>query len=1064
MLPPDDRSRLLEKVRGGTGLVYICPPEIDEQLKDVIGEQSSAGREEILRGVPWRSLPRLRRADPQRLVRTGDYDSGRVVVLDYQQPFGPAKRRLSSMDFDLHSLTPAWVQTSRIFEWPRLEKAEFELGPYEYYQSLVARAVRWASGHSSSVELSAALPTRIGAGRETPVSLRARAASVSAAVRTDDGRQMFRANLPVRNGTASLRLPPLCAGQYLLDLWARDARACVLEWASRAFEVRGDNAVESVELASRLQEAGDRVRAKIRLAKPLSTGRKLRAELWDLYGRQIDLQEVSPTGRSGEVALGPLAPVHIMHELRAVISRGGRDLIEHRQELPVRAKLRFDDFASVVWVNVLNRNSLPTFHMFKRLHDMDEADAAITGGGRWRRRPAAWEFAEMELAARLPAMANLMVCPNGGFVPGFGPITAPKDTHVSELPWTGAGRLARLREQAQLDAEFYAPYGPFAWPWGTEVRYSYDPDVDWHPDALARFRRLLREELYPSLQALNQEWQTQYTAWDQAMPIELAEATRTGKYAPWVTHKLSSDAILADLCDCVSKTVRGIDKGARTGLDGDSGLYGPNFGYDWWRLSKCSQICQSYHSHACQDMQSQIKRSFSPADATTVRGMWYGTYGTQNAGRPTTIEYCHYHPWYSLFHHMNTEWFWTMGAPGPISGYAPDLTALPFMQSRTLALREIKSGIGKLILSCPRADDGIAIHFSESSRIADSLFAEKCDPWHSDYEDALGNVARALEDAGFQYRFVAYEEVEAGALQERGYRVFFLPHSQAVSDREAQQILAFGRAGGLVVADIVPATLTKTGAKRPASALERLFPQREAGAITRLGQGLTVLMGTDMLKGYYRSYNGRAGWRSFEGRWRRMADLLRQHAGLKPQVVVEPKQGEMPPTEIARFDADGIELIGLIRSAFLKDHDTYPAHIRLRRKSHLYDVRPGRYLGYADRCDKPLDYQAEVLALSPYEVEAVRVKLVGQAAPGKPLEVEIEVTAKTGRATGKHCLRLTVTGPDGRERKWYAQNVLAPGGRATAIVPLALNEAPGTYTIRAIDCMSRLAGEAPFGI
>jgi len=1061
ILPPAAGRELLEKVRTGTGLVYVCPPEIDDDLKKLLADPCPDS-DEILRGVPWRGLPRLRGADPDRLVRTSMYGKGRVVVLDYQQPrpgfrtdmFGSEAEYINSIDMDLHCLTPTWVQVWRKTDWPRGEEGAFELAPYEYYQSLVARAVRWAAGRSSSVALEADINPQPAAGEKIPVSIAVKGsgpiASISVAVRTDDGRKVFDRDLQMRGaGERAIDVPPLCAGRHVLDAWARDTRGRVLEWASHSFEVRCENAIEKIELADRVLNAGDNVHAKVQLAKPLAVGWKMRTELWDLYGRQIATGEVVVSGRSADIDLGPLAPVHTMHELRIILSKVSTDLIDHRYQFPVRVKALRDDFASVVWANACARNSLPTFYMHQKLREADEADVVYSLPGSWSSRN------EMEMRARQGALANLMIFPYNG---GFGPLHATTGTHVSTQCLADPRFIESIGNQYRLDAQVYAPYGPFAWTHGGESRYSDEPDMDWHPAALARFRRLLAERLYPSLEALNKEWETQYASWDEVTPIEFARAKQTGNFPPWVTHKLSSDVIYAEIYKHAGDVIRQHDPGARTGLDGDSGLYGANFGYDWWLLSRNIQLFQSYHSHACQDMQSAIKRSFSDADASTVRGMWYGTYGMHNAGRPSTVEYCHYHPWYSLFHQMNTDWWWTMGAPGPLSGYAPDLTSLPHLQARTRALAEIKSGIGKLVLSARMDDDGIAIHFSESSRIVDSLYSEKSDPWNCDYEDAIGNVARALEDAGFQYRFVAYEQIERDELKRSGYRVLFLPHSRAVSDLEAAKIIEFVRDGGVVIADILPGILTPTGAKRPASVLAELFRKDKPGAVVRHGRGSAVLVGGDFLKGYYRLHNGRAGWPSFEGRWREMADLLQQHAGLKPGVVIESKTGEMPPTEISRFHADGIELVGMLRSAFTKDNETHAARIRLPRKAHLYDVRGGMYLGYADACDRAIDYQAELLALSPYKVRSVTLQPSRRIVAGKPLRLNLAIDAESGRATGKHVLRVTVTGPDGQERRWYARNVLVSNGKATVVVPLALNEQPGTYTIRARDAMSGVTG------
>ena len=1058
-LPDDERFEILHLVSRGTGLVYVCPPADDAELNIVFGKHPADGRVEILRGVPWQALPRLRSADPEQLVRTGRYGQGRVAVLDYQQPVrSPADGRI---DTDLHSLTPAWVQVHRSANWPRGDPPALELGAYEYYQSLVARAVRWAAGRPAGPSVVVDLPDRRRAGTQFSLTARwggsADIATVCVAVRDQDAHEEHSEHQRVATGAESSRfvLPPLVAGSYFLDTWLRDGSGRVLEWGSVAFSIDYDQAIRQVTLARRLWERGDAVSGTVQLAAPLRQGTSLRAELWDLYGRQIGRQVLTCTETSARFELGPLAPVHIMHEVRAIISEDGEDRLIHRHRFPVRTRFRFDDFASVVWANVQSRNSYPTYAMLRKLREEDGADVIDTLPGSITSKPKETYSIETEMAmrARLCASLNLMICPYNG---GVGPLSAAADTHVAPGSLADPGNQAWVDKHFQVDARLYAPYGPFVWTHGDESRYSDDPDADWHPAALERFRRLLKDELYPDLAALNREWDTQYGAWTEVMPTTFEVAKRTGNYPPWLTHRLSSDVIFAESYQRLGDIIRREDPGARTGCDGDTGLYGPNFGYDWWRLSRSIQLLQSYHSAA---IQSEIKRSFGGPG--TVRGLWYGTYGGQNMGRPSRVEYMHYHPWYCLLHQMNTTWWWTMGGPGPFSGYAPDLTSLPYFEARTRALKEIKAGIGKLLLAGTRADDRIAIHFSESSRIVDAFYSKQANPWYFEYEDAVGGVARALEDAGFQYRFVAYEEVENGVLQRDGYKLLFLAHSRALSDSEAQQIRDFVGRGGVVIADIVPGSLTPTGARRPASVVSGCFPSREPGTVTRVGNGKTILTGEALLQGYYRAHRGTEGWDGLGGRCRQLAEMVAAHAGLEPSVRVEPLEDTVPPTEIARFDAGGIEFVGLLRSYFHRDNSPYPSRVRFVDSRHLYDVRAARYLGHADRCEKRLDYRAEVIARSPYRVASVSVEFENDT-PRPGLRVALTVQATSGPVTGTHVLRLTVLGRDGQEVKWYARNVLAPEGRGTTVIPLAMNETPGEYTLRATDVMSGLAGERRF--
>lgn len=1061
ILPPRDRFELLKKVSRGAGLVYVCPPEIDPELEIVFGKHPADGDREILRGMPWKHLPRFRSANREKLVRTSKFGKGRVVVLDYQQPrFKPKGRGLSVMiDPGMHSLTPNWAQVSQDVKWPREDEPALELGPYEYYQSLVARAVRWAAGRLPEIKFSTDLPAQIAAGQELDISITAEGtdAKINTTIRRSDGGVVFH---PPGKGS-TFHFSALPAGHYFLDMWARDAAGKVLEWGSQAFEVIFDNSVTKAELLDRFLDAGDFVKAKVELARPLAEGEGITAELWDLHGRLIATQKLMAEGKSTETSLGPLVPLHIMHELRVILSRGNTSMSLHRLRFPVRTRFRRDDFASIIWGT--HDNSLPTFYMLKKLREVDQADVIDTlPGHAWRSNKPSETYSpevEMDTRARNCGLANLMICPYNS---RFGVLGNPKN-HISDRSMANAKRIEDIGRHFRIDAQVYGPYGPFVWTHGDESHYSESPDVDWHPAALARFRRLLKEKLYPNLDALNREWSTQYKTWDAVMPSTYADARETGNFAPWLTHKLSSNVIYSEFYKQVGDFLReGGDAGARTGFDGGCGLNKPNLGSDWSILAKHVQILHSYHG---EHMQSEVFRSFVPADGNTVRGMWYGTYGPHWSIGPNTIEYCHYHPWYSLFHHMNTTWFWTMGSPGPMSGYAPDLTSLGFMKSRTQALKEIRNGIGKLILSCPREDDAIAIHFSESSRIADSLYAEKTNDWSNAYVSSIGNVARSLEDAGFQYRFISYKEIEDGALTRRGVRVFFMPRSRAVSNREVEQIIKFVRQGGVVFADLLPATLTHTGAKRSKPGLTEIFPDDKPGQVTRLGKGRAVLMGEEMLRGYFRTHRSQEKkWPALEKRWEKMAELLVEHAGLKPSVRIESLEGDMPPTEIARFDAGGIEFVGFIRSYFMSDHRAWQSRIRLPRKAHVYDVRAGKYLGFTDAIARRLDYQAELLALSPYRVKAVDVTTPDTAVRGKPLQIEVSISSDEGAVTGKHGLRITLADPFGEELRWYEQNLLAPQGRARTTLPLALDESTGTYELRVKDCMSGQVGKRRFTI
>jgi len=124
------------------------------------------------------------------------------------------------------------------------------------------------------------------------------------------------------------------------------------------------------------------------------------------------------------------------------------------------------------------------------------------------------------------------------------------------------------------------------------------------------------------------------------------------------------------------------------------------------------------------------------------------------------------------------------------------------------------------------ANDKIAIHFSEASRIADSLVTVNENS--SEYE-SFWPISQGPRGPGLQYQYVSYEQVETGELTKGGYAVFIMPHSWAISREEAREIRSFVQNGGTVIADVVPGILDGHGAIQARGMLADLFPVPPAG-------------------------------------------------------------------------------------------------------------------------------------------------------------------------------------------------------------------------------------------
>jgi len=851
------------------------------------------------------------------------------------------------------------------------------------------------------------------------------------------------------------KLPFLPGGEYLADVWVLEEEGDnIINWGSFAFTVISDLEIESLQLSERLVDTGDMVKGNVKLSRNLKDDETLLLSLWDGLSRKIDEKQLAGEGTSFKFALGPAEGLVIMHEVRAEVLSGQTAVADRRHKFPVRKKKRWDDFSSILWAE--SRNEYINYLMLEKLRE-DEADAIdmphmgyLFRGYAARPDGAFPAETELEVNARNIGMADLRPVP---YNYRFG-VLGGNENHIARpYCFTDPVWFERVEEAFTIDAEIYGPYGPLAWTHGDESLLSGDPDVCWSPTCLAGFREFLKE-MYGDLGALNASWGSDWKNWDEVMPSTYDDARSSGNYPPWLDHKLYMNTVFAGIYDKVCNVLQKGDPGALTGFDGPHGFGLPNGGINWWLLCKTRGLIHSYND----DIQIKVFRSFAPPG--TIRGMWYGTYGARGYGAPSFPEFSHYFIWYSLFNQANSVWFWTMGTPGPLSGYAPDLTSLPFFEARTQALHEIKSGIAKLLLSCRRRNDGIAIHYSESSRIAESLFSEKKNDWSNPFVKNLRYTCLLLEACGFQYDFLSYEEIERGKLQEGDFSVLFMPYSRAISPGEAKKIREFVRAGGTVIADIVPGVLDEHGKKQEPGLLRDLFPKDEPLTVTGLGKGKAVLIGdksrtcdirsTELLKELTPHINA-------------FRKIMEENTPVTPALSVVPsgpKTGMIPPTTIIRFEGGQVEYAGLLRYYFYNDNKAYPSRVKFGRKSHLYDVRNKKYLGFVDEVETDISYAAHLYALSPYRVAGVDVKTdAGKCKAGQSLEVSVEVLPQDkGITPSKHCIHLKIIGPDNRELKHYARNLLAEEGRCRAQIRFALNDPPGEYSICAEDVASGTSG------
>jgi len=136
----------------------------------------------------------------------------------------------------------------------------------------------------------------------------------------------------------------------------------------------------------------------------------------------------------------------------------------------------------------------------------------------------------------------------------------------------------------------------------------------------------------------------------------------------------------------------------------------------------------------------------------------------------------------------------------------------------------------------------------------------------------------------------------------------------------------------------------------------------------------------------------------------------------------------------------------------------------LGAEAHVYDVRAGKYLGKTAAVETTLaPGDTALYACLPYQVKELAVSAPAQAKPGDTLSLKADVHSDGGRA-GDHVLHIELLTPQGRPAWHYTWNVLARGGTLNVDVPLALNEAPGQWSVRVRDVLTGVAAETTFTV
>ena len=627
--------------------------------------------------------------------------------------------------------------------------------------------------------------------------------------------------------------------------------------------------------------------------------------------------------------------------------------------------------------------------------------------------------------------------------------------------------------------------GAYDYCMGDEMSLTYYTqyfDFDFAPQSLADFRQWLQKR-YATLADLNKAWNTAFATWDEVMPLPLDEAKKRDNAAPWCEFRDFMNDSLAGFYGEIRQNLTSVDPLTRCGLSGTQEPRAGN-GMDWWKDSLAFNYYHSYNT----GWSNEMRRSFAPYTGV-MQSPYYAGYW--QSGRK--IEY---NMLWCLLHDTTGVSAWDTEIM-----FYPDYTYSESGRDTTALCQELKRGLWDAVRSGKRLGDGIAIHYSQDAINAGQLLAKE-----EEQKNVRDVWVKLLEDQGLQYNFVATEQIEKGLLTHpqadfERYKVLILPEAFAISDKERAEIEAFVKAGGTVIADFNAGLMDDKCRRQPVGMLDSVFGIKRGGqadstlgASVKLGdfeakelklqvaEGLSAAGATVCGQGagdakppavFHNLLGKGQAWylnldlRPYDSERvfhtpteKQMRGLLAEilaAGGVKPQYTVQFASGTAPNVEVVRYRAGDLTYLGLLRGEGDKEE---LATVKLPVNWYLYDARQGESLGQHQEIRATFEgNQCRVYCLSPRPLAAPQLAV--QSAVVKP-GGEVRYTARLagGDETRRQVVRLTVTGPDGKEAPDYARNLILGAGPVGGSFRLALSDQPGKWTVAVRNVCSGARAES----
>lgn len=878
----------------------------------------------------------------------------------------------------------------------------------------------------------------------------------------------------------NFEIPNLPIGKYTANLII-EKEGKIIDFSSCIFEIRGGSFIKEINLSKKSYKKNEKIEGKIIIENP-NKNFKIILYLKDTYRRIIDKKTFKVDNNEIRFSFDLNFSITIVQSIEA-------ELRNSREEILSTCSKKFiisdiyppeDEFRIILWSEMPKNGTFFTPHILNYWKESG-IDTIYLGFNKFIFLSNMWFIPYLYRFADEKT-------------DWYGKPSRDIKDLIRKPCLTDPDYLKRLKEILINRVNEIKDYPIKEISFGDECLFvSGEYDLCFSKTCIEDFKRFLKDK-YKTIEKLNEEYEANYNSFEEVKPLDIEKAKKENKISMWVDHRLHMDEIWAGIFKYSGDICKEILNEIKTGYEGSDSSVNTWYSNDYWKLSKAMNMNNIYF----KEFQACAWRSFFEKNKLLGLG-WMGGYGSPYDKKSNYDTYCA--PWKYLFKGANSLWIWHAN-PREGSITTPDFSFYDFFYDVINSIKEIKSGIGKMLINCEKMTN-VGIYYSPSSIHTNTFLNLPIPP-----DKNLNSITILLIDLGFQPRVYSYEEVKNGILNKNKPKFLFMHNIQALSFEEINEIKKYVEEGGIIIADIFPGIRNEHGKLYKEGMLNEVFgieitDGKEIKKFEKVNIGninFSILLCDSSVKvkngefmqkidnvpiiiknkfgyGYgillnflVEEYQDVREKDFFENPYFLIFKKLLKEINISPEIIIE---NNIPYIETNIFISGKAKLFTFYQDIPKNkknqdiskiDRKSSSIKIKFKEKGHIYDVRKGIYYGEKNEIELNITpLEPLIIALLPYKIERIKISLSKSILKqGEKFEYKVDTIGKEDiNLNNNHIINVRFFDPDGKEVFYYSENINV-NDRKT--VKTALNEKKGKWTIIATDVISKKQDKINFVI